>query len=99
MILVLEKGVSDSRVANARRRLDELGLSTEQLRSGEHVLLLLVGQPDELPSHVFSNLEGVHKVIRLGPHSPRVLQNGHLSVRLSNGVTIGGGTPPVVIAG
>jgi 3-deoxy-7-phosphoheptulonate synthase len=63
------------------------------------VLLVILDDVSTMPTHVFSQLPGVEKVIRTQPQCSLVLKDGIPAVSVGGRLAIGGNCRPVVIAG
>lgn len=126
MLLVLEPSLDKERQQKVVDELAAMGVESQLIKSYSQAVVFVVSDVRSLPTHEFSQLEGVRKVVRLSPSCPLTLDEfGNRQVRLnvpspgdtvagdetisgadrsgssSNGATlaIGGGAPPVVIAG
>jgi len=103
VLLVLEQtGLDENKVLEA---LDQLGVQAEIVRSSTQVVAFVHSDVRALPTHQFSQIEGVTRVIRISPSYPLALSDVERPVDLAatnrgeQSVTIGGGAQPVVIAG
>jgi 3-deoxy-7-phosphoheptulonate synthase len=79
-----------------------MGLQAELVRSSKQVLVFVHSDVRAVPTHKFSRIPGVARVIRTAPTSPLALSDELRAVDLTspqNSVTIGGGAAPVLIAG
>src|SRR4030095_7952284 len=90
--------LEDSLVTQVHEHLNTLGLSGQSVRSGQHALIVLQDEAAELPTHLFSQMDSVEKVLRLQSRCPLVVNRGAVSIKFAGGAVIGGGTP-VAIAG
>ena len=98
MILVLRRGLEDSQVAQVYEHLTNLGLAGQSVRSGQHTLIVLQDDAGQLPTHFFSQVESVERVLRLQSRCPLAINRGSVSIKFPGGAVIGGGTP-IAIAG
>jgi 3-deoxy-7-phosphoheptulonate synthase len=98
MILVLRRDITKTTIDRACQTLREHGLDAQLAQSGLHTVVVVADDVSDLPSHIFSGIEGVEKVVRVQPQSPIALNDTANAVHVS-GVTIGGGTKPIIIAG
>ncbi len=98
MILVLRRDLEDSLVKQVYEQLHNLGLAGQSVRSGQHTLIVVEDEAAELPTHLFSQMEYVDKVVRLQSRCPLAVNRGAVSIKFASGAVIGGGMP-VAIAG
>ncbi len=63
MILSLGKNPSPEAVEKISRRLSENGLASQVIVSGEATLVIITSSAESVPGHLFSQMEGVEKVI------------------------------------
>ena len=98
MILVLRRGLDGSSTARIIDHIRSLELSAQPVKSGQHTLLIVDSDAGHLPTHVFTQLDGVEKVLRIESRCPLAVNKGAITITFSNGATIGGETP-VMIAG
>ncbi len=83
------------------QNLTERGLENKVVCCAKTTLVVVLSDADTLPGHIFSQMEGVQKVVRMS-NSPLVKDLAPGSITISAGdqvVELGGGLPPVVIAG
>lgn len=99
MIIVLRSNSAPETAAQVCETLREAGLSSQIVRTAQHRLVVVIDDASRLPSHLFSRIEGVEKVIRVQAQCPLALNSNDVSLRFSNGAVLGGGAAPVVIAG
>lgn len=70
MILVFKSGIDESALQNAVATLGSMGLDCQMLDIHEGVMLAVTSDTRSLPNHVFGQLPGVEKVIRIGNRFP-----------------------------
>ncbi len=99
MILVLNKSLSESDIADIASQIERLGLGAQIVGGQTNPLVFVSGNAQTHPSHIFSRIAGVEKVLKLGPACPRVDAKDIRPITIGQGVTIGGGAKPIVIAG
>lgn len=99
MILVLNKSLSAAEIADVVSQVEHLGLSAQIVSGQANPLIFISGDVKTLPSHLFSRIAGVDKVLKLGPACPRVDGKDVGPITIGQGLTIGGGAKPIVIAG
>ena len=75
-----------------------MGLSAQVVETDQHKLVIISEDISSLPTHFFSQLDGVDRVIRVQTPCPLALGHEGPAIRLDNGATIGGGGP-IIIAG
>jgi 3-deoxy-7-phosphoheptulonate synthase len=98
MILVLRRDITKNAIERACQTLREHGLNAQLAQTGQHTVVVVSDEVSDVPSHVFSTIEGVEKVVRIQPQCPVALNELSGGVQVGN-VTIGGGMRPVVIGG
>lgn len=98
MILVLQKDLSDSAIAHVSARLRELGVSAQLSQSACQKLFVVTDDTRDMPTHLFSRITGVEKVVRVQSRYPLTAGVDYQGVRCGT-VTIGGGNRPVLAAG
>lgn len=100
MILSLGNA-SEKQIDQVRQNLKERELEHTLVKCAHSTLLIVLSEVDNIPGHIFSQMDGVEKVVRLGNRSP--LGRGAATVvslsSSSGAVEVGGGLPPVVISG
>ena len=105
MILSLGKNPSPEAVEKISRRLSENGLASQVIVSGEATLVIITSSAESVPGHLFSQMEGVEKVIKLTNRAPLAAEGGCTFLNIGTEaagrgrLAIGSGKPPVVIAG
>jgi len=102
MILSFGSSPDPEQLERATRALKESGLAFELVVCAHSTLLVITSSSDHHPSHKFSTLPGVLKVVRLGSRAPLALDQHRTLVEVQgNGgrLAIGGRKEPVVIAG
>lgn len=97
MILVFKSGVLEQQLAASQQQLDRLGFTFKVVRTAGSCLFIVMDDVSTVPSHIFSQLPGVDKAIRISPQCSLVFKNGISSIPV-RGLSIGG-TQPIVIAG
>lgn len=98
MILVLEKGLSQFKEREVILALEQQGVKAQLGRLYSDSIAIVESDVSTLPSHIFSQIEGVAKVLRIGQSYPKVLGQKDTGVKLER-VVIGGGAKPIIIAG
>jgi 3-deoxy-7-phosphoheptulonate synthase len=98
MILVLRRDITQNAIDRACQTLRDHGLNAQLAQTGQHTVVVVSEDVSDVPSHIFSAIEGVEKVVRVQPQCPVALNDTSSAVHVG-GVTIGGGTKPIVIAG
>lgn len=105
MLLVLEQGLDETKCASVIDALRQFGMEAELSVSATKTVVLVKSDVSSLPTHKFSQIEGVAKVIRISPSCPLTMSSVERPVDLPNAnrgettVTIGGGAAPAIIAG
>jgi len=97
VILVFKSEVPEHQLAATQQQLDRLGFTYKPVRTATGCLLIILDDVSTFPSHVFSQLPGVEKAIRLTSQCSLVFKNGRPSVPVRH-VSIGG-DEPIVMAG
>jgi 3-deoxy-7-phosphoheptulonate synthase len=97
VILVLKPDTKNDQVERAVDSLARLGLNCQVAQAGRLQILVIADDVSTLPSHLFSQIPNVEKIIRVKPQASLCLADGKSAVKLGS-VQIGGGRP-VVIAG
>ncbi|MCW5821305.1 MAG: 3-deoxy-7-phosphoheptulonate synthase [Cyanobacteria bacterium TGS_CYA1] len=98
MILVLEKGLGQHGEQEVLLKLEKLGVSAQLGRLYTDTVIVIESDVSTRPTHIFSQIDGVAKVLRIGQSYPKVLEQKDSSVKLER-VVIGGGAKPIIIAG
>lgn len=98
MILVLEKGIGQHGEREVLVKLEALGVSGQLGRLYTDTVVVIESDVQTRPTHIFSQIDGVAKVLRIGQSYPKVLEQKESSVKLER-VVIGGGAKPIIIAG
>ncbi|MBP9094506.1 3-deoxy-7-phosphoheptulonate synthase [bacterium] len=104
MILSLGNA-SEKVIEKVRQNLLSRGLENTLVKCAKTTLVVITSDADNLPGHIFSQMDGVQKVVRLSNRSPLGKDLAQTIVTLSPAspnsklVQIGGGLPPVVISG
>lgn len=105
MLLVLQDRLDERASNKVLEALGQLGVDAEIVRSASQVVVFVHSDVSTIATHKFSKIEGVKRVIRISPTFPLALSDEPRpvdlagSTRSEGNVTIGGGAPPVVIAG
>ena len=73
VILVLKKGLDQRRIDDVRERLQQLGLASESAQGFDQTLVIVAGDASTMPAHLFTQIEGVQKVINVSARCPLVL--------------------------
>ncbi len=101
MILSLGKA-SEKLINQVRENLNERGLEHTLVQCASSTLVIVTSEVDNLPGHIFSQMDGVEKVVRLGNRSP-LGRDAATAVNLAaagaRAIEVGAGLPPVVISG
>ena len=104
--MILSLGISPQPCAleRAQKLLLELGMQYQVLHTPNATVIVVTSDADALPGHLFTQLDGIEKVVRLGNRSPlsRPGADGALGVTFGHGpaaVTVGGGAAPLIVAG
>ncbi|MBX9877168.1 MAG: 3-deoxy-7-phosphoheptulonate synthase [Candidatus Obscuribacterales bacterium] len=98
MILVLNKNLPEAEITGVVSEIERLGFAAQVVLNQPNPLVFVSGDVKVVPSHLFSNIAGVEKVMKLGPACPRVDNSEGKPVVVGN-IKIGYGAKPVVIAG
>jgi 3-deoxy-7-phosphoheptulonate synthase len=72
MILVLKKGLDRCRADAVRERLQQLGLTGESAQSIDTTYIIVCGEAGTMPAHLFTQIDGVEKVIDVSARCPMV---------------------------
>ena len=104
MILSLGISPQPGALERAQKLLLELGMQYQVLHTPNATVIVVTSDADALPGHLFTQLDGIEKVVRLGNRSPlsRPGADGALGVTFGHGpaaVTVGGGAAPLIVAG
>ncbi len=105
MLLVLEQGLDETKCKSVVDALRQIGVEAELSFSSSKTVVFIHSDVRSQPTHKFSQIEGVARVIRISPTCPLTLSDSERPVDLygpnrgESTVTIGGGAAPVVIAG
>ncbi len=104
MILSLGNA-SEKVIEKIRQNLSSRGLENTLVKCAKTTLVVITSDADSLPGHVFSQMDGVQKVVRLSNRSPLGKDLAQTVVTLSPAnsssglVQLGGGLPPIVVSG
>lgn len=99
MILVLNKGLGESEIAEVVSEIERLGFAAQSVLGQANPIVFVTGDVKTVPSHLFSQITGVEKLLKVGPSCPRVESVANAPIKIANGVTLGYGAKPIVIAG
>lgn len=99
MILILRSKLPEANILQICEHLQDLSLSCQIVRSYKQIFVVVLDDTSSLPSHTFSRIDGVEKVVRTAPQCPLVGKSDQVVIRFENGSIIGGGALPAVIAG
>lgn len=105
MFLVLEDRLDEKASDQVLEALVEMGVQAELVRSSKQVLIFVHSDVRAVPTHKFTRIPGVARVMRTAPTAPLALSDELRTVdlasnqRCENSVTIGGGAAPVIMAG
>ncbi|CAN5169430.1 3-deoxy-7-phosphoheptulonate synthase [soil metagenome] len=104
--MILSLGNASEKVIDEiRQNLLGRGLENTLVKCTKTTLLVITSDTDSLPGHVFSQMDGVQKVVRLSNRSPLAKDFAQTIVTISSPssnsglVQLGGGLPPIVISG
>jgi 3-deoxy-7-phosphoheptulonate synthase len=97
LILVFKSAAVDQQLSVAQEQLDRLGFTFKLVRTASGCLLIVLDDVSTVPTHIFSQLPGVDKVLRVAPQCSLVLKNGLTAVPV--GRVMVGGDRPTIIAG
>lgn len=104
MILSLGNA-SEKVIEKIRQNLSSRGLENTLVKCAKTTLVVITSDADSLPGHVFSQMDGVQKVVRLSNRSPLGKDSAQTVVTLSPAnsnsglVQLGGGLPPIIVSG
>lgn len=99
MILVVQKKASQEQLAAVCARLQRMNLSAEVLQSGASTIVAVREDVSEIPSHLFSQIPYVEKVLRLQSQASIAGSALIPPIEISSGVRIGDGCAPLIMAG
>lgn len=99
MILILQKPTSQEQIATVCERLERMKLTGHVIENASGTVVSIKEDVSCLPSHLFSQLPGVDKVVRLQHQANLAINSPTQPIELPNGVKIGGGQPPIVMGG
>lgn len=98
MILIFKTDCNlEQVVTKAQEELEKHGLSSQRVDTQSSCVLVILDDVSTVPTHIFSHIPGVEKVVRVGPQCSLAFDKG--VSRLKIGDTIIGAGRPVVIAG
>ncbi|MBY0356805.1 MAG: 3-deoxy-7-phosphoheptulonate synthase [Candidatus Obscuribacterales bacterium] len=98
MIIVPRKPAGPEQLTNICESLARLGLTGQILNSSNATVISIQEDVSQFPSHVFNQIPGVEKVIRVQSQATLATADKARSIKLNNGLIIGGQTP-VIMAG
>lgn len=99
MILVLQKKSSQECVAAVCARLRELGLTGQVMHTAAGIVVAILEDCSHISSHQLTKIPAVVKLIRL-QHQASIATSAIIPhVELNNGLRIGEGLAPVIMAG
>lgn len=98
MIIVPRKPVTEEQISSICDLLSGFGLTGQIISSSNTTVISILEDVSKHPSHIFNQLPGVEKVLRLQSQAALALGNEHKPIKLANGIELGRGRP-VVIAG
>lgn len=98
VILVFNRSASAHDIEKASARLQSMGLAHQQVHTQNTVQIVILDDVTTLASHLFTQLPGVDKAIRVDSQLSLTLKKASARINLFNGTVIGG-TDPVFIAG
>lgn len=99
MILILQKNTGQEQVADICARLERMNLTGQPTKSGKRTVIAVLEDVSQLPSHIFSQLPFVEKVVRVQSQASLASSTLSPAIELRNGLRIGAGEAPIVIAG
>lgn len=98
MILVLHKNLPKADIADVVSEIERLGYKAQVVLHEVNPVVFVSGDVKVAPSHLFSRIAGVEKVLKIGPACPRVDSLENKSVAVGH-LKLGSGHKPLVIAG
>lgn len=98
MILVFGRSASAQDIEQASQRLDALAIAHQSVRTEHTTQFVILDDVSTMASHIFTQLPGVEKAIRVDSQLSLTLKKAAASITLANGTVIGG-CEPVIIAG
>ena len=99
MILILQKPTTQEQIAAVCERLERMNLTGQVITSSSGTAISIIEDVSCLPGHVFNQLPGVEKTVRI-KHQANLAQSTLIApIEISSHVRIGGGAPPVIMAG
>ncbi len=99
MILILQKPTSQEQIAAVCERLQRMKLTGHVIENASGTVVSVKEDVSCLPSHLFSQLPGVDKVVRLAHQANLAINGPTQPIELPNGIKIGGGQAPIVMGG
>lgn len=99
MILILQKPTSPELTSIVCERLDRMKLSCQVLESASGTCVSILDDVSSLPTHIFSQIPGVAKVVRVQDQAKLAISSAVATIELPNKVRIGGGAAPIIMAG
>ena len=102
MIIIMQKGARESDIAKVEKILSGQGIHSERLVGEKQIVIGIIGASHGIDISTFASLSGVQEVMRV--HSPlkltsRLAHPEDSVITFSDGTSIGGDSPSVVIAG
>lgn len=98
MILVLHKNLLEAEIAEVVSEIHRLGYKAQVALHEVNPVIFVSGDVRCAPSHLFSRISGVEKVLKLGPACPRVDSSENKPIAIGN-LKLGSNLKPLVIAG
>lgn len=95
MIIVLRKTATQEQTGDILERLRAINLTGQVIRSSARTIISILEGTQGLPSHIFSQMQGVEKLIRLESSAFKATA-AEASVNISNRTVIGSGIPKVI---
>ena len=99
MILILQKPTSQEQIAVICERLERMELTGQVIENASGTVVSVKEDVSRLPSHLFSQLPGVDKVVRLQHQANLAINLPVQSIELSNNLKIGNGMAPIIMGG
>lgn len=102
MIIIMEPGTSEEKINKVISYVTDLGMKTIINRGVVQTVIAAIGETSNYSTEQFEILEGVRKVERIQVPFKLASRDSHHSdtiVTVGKNIKIGGGNPPVIIAG
>ncbi|MDP4220313.1 MAG: 3-deoxy-7-phosphoheptulonate synthase [Bacteroidota bacterium] len=102
MIIIMQKNAKDAEIAHVEKILSNQGIHSERLIGEKQTVVGIIGASHGLDISTFSSMAGVQEVIRVTSPvrlASRLTHPEDTVITFSDGTSIGGSSPSVVIAG